>query len=548
MRSSAGWILLTVLFVLPHRAHGQCEPHWVHGVGDPGVNGHVFALCSFDDGSGPALYAGGVFTMAGDVVTRGIARWNGSTWSGVGGSGIDFSGIFAMTVWDDGNGPALYAAGYFNHISGVAALAIAKWNGTTWSKLGSGINGTVSCLIGHDDGSGPSLFAGGHFSVAGGVSASNVAKWNGTSWSNLSSGCDDRIYSAAIHDDGSGTALYFAGHVTNAGGESVMHVTKWDGANWSAVGEVGGLMGAGKGDHLHTLRVFNDNGIPRLHGGGFFLEADGNIVRNCTRWNGTEWLPMGPGFNDEPKASEVFDDRTGGGPQLISIGQFNASGITPMNYVAKWTGTSWAALGPGLNGAGQAGAVHDFGTGEGPALYIGGYFSAAAGHTANHVAQWNGAGHPTIVAQPDDAQVAAGTPVVFSVEAIGNPTLTYQWRRNGENLVDGGAVAGATTNALTISPATAGLAGSYDVVITNPCDDATSQIALLTVLPACPGDTFEDSFVDGLDVHEFVECVLTGQGCAGSDLDVDLLTADLDTEDDMAGFVVRLMEADTACP
>ncbi len=121
----------------------QCSPHWVQGVGDPGINGSVFALASFNDSSGPALYAGGFFSMAGTVATNGVARWNGTAWSGVGGSGLDFSGLSSLAVFDDGTGPARYAGGYLHHISGVTATCIAKWKRNTRSPVGTGFQAKV---------------------------------------------------------------------------------------------------------------------------------------------------------------------------------------------------------------------------------------------------------------------------------------------------------------------------------------------------------------------------------------------------------------------
>ena len=115
----------------------------------------------FDDGSGPALYAGGQFTTAGGVAANRIAKWNGSSWSPLGSGMNDGYGVsvIALTVFDDGSGPALYAGGYFTTAGGVAANYIAKWNGSSWSALGSGMNGGVVALTAFDDGSGPALYA-----------------------------------------------------------------------------------------------------------------------------------------------------------------------------------------------------------------------------------------------------------------------------------------------------------------------------------------------------------------------------------------------------
>jgi hypothetical protein len=62
------------------------------------------------------------------------------------------------------SGTTLYAGGYFTKAGGVAATNIAKWDGSSWSALGSGIDGQVGALAA--DGSGH-LFVGGWFSLAG---------------------------------------------------------------------------------------------------------------------------------------------------------------------------------------------------------------------------------------------------------------------------------------------------------------------------------------------------------------------------------------------
>jgi hypothetical protein len=79
----------------------------------------------------------------------------------------------------------------------------------------------------------------------------------------------------------------------------------------------------------------------------------------------------------------------------------------------------------------------------------------------------------------------AGTTANFSVTAAGQGTLTYQWRRNGSNLSNGGNISGADTANLSIANIqNAGNAGNYSVVVIGECNTATSGNALLTVQPA----------------------------------------------------------------
>jgi trimeric autotransporter adhesin len=176
-------------------------------------SGSVAALTVFDDGHGPALYAGGYFTFAGGVPVNQIAKWNGAQWSALG-AGTN-SAVFALAVFDDGAGPALYAGGYFSTAGGVDARGIAKWDGTQWSALGSGMGiGFVNALTVFDDGggTGPALYAAGEFTVAGGVAAYNIAKWDGAQWSALGSGMGGGgwVKALAVLDDGRGPALYAA--------------------------------------------------------------------------------------------------------------------------------------------------------------------------------------------------------------------------------------------------------------------------------------------------------------------------------------------------
>jgi hypothetical protein len=66
------------------------------------------------------------------VPAHGIALWNGSAWSPLG-SGADpgFQGgsrtAYALCVYDDGNGPCLYAGGHFTHVDGKPSSNFAKW-------------------------------------------------------------------------------------------------------------------------------------------------------------------------------------------------------------------------------------------------------------------------------------------------------------------------------------------------------------------------------------------------------------------------------------
>jgi hypothetical protein len=65
----------------------------------------------------------------------------------------------------DGN--TLYVGGDFTTIGNISANNVAKWDGSSWSALGSGVNGNVRALTILNG----EIYAGGTFTTAGGVSA-----------------------------------------------------------------------------------------------------------------------------------------------------------------------------------------------------------------------------------------------------------------------------------------------------------------------------------------------------------------------------------------
>jgi hypothetical protein len=76
--------------------------------------------------------------------------------------------VLALAV----SGSNLYAGGVFTTAGGSPATNIAKWNGSSWSALGSGMNNSVSTLAV----SGSELFAGGSFLTAGGKVSAYAAR------------------------------------------------------------------------------------------------------------------------------------------------------------------------------------------------------------------------------------------------------------------------------------------------------------------------------------------------------------------------------------
>ena len=164
--------------------------------------------------SGTNLYAGGYFTTAGGVPANNIAKWNGSAWSALGSGMSTATCRHALAV----SGTDLYAGGDFTTAGGVPANYIAKWNGSAWSALGSGMDGTAVYALAV---SGTDLYAGGYFTTAGGVAANHIAKWDGSAWSALGSGMDtaSALAVSATANPNSGDGGHGPSSVDVAGGD-----------------------------------------------------------------------------------------------------------------------------------------------------------------------------------------------------------------------------------------------------------------------------------------------------------------------------------------
>jgi hypothetical protein len=381
-----------------------CTPSWTNNSPSAQFNGSVAALTVFDDdGAGPhapALYVGGGFTSTGAVAANHIARLDNSLFSALG-TGVDDS-VAALAVFDvDGAGPqpaVLYVGGSFTNAGGAPASHVAIWNGTTWSAAGEGVNDIVLAITGFDeDGAGPNppvIFAGGAFTMTGATVINNIARWDGTSWTSVGSGLNGTIYALTVFDeDGSGPnppALYAGGFLQVPGAASATNIARWDGTAWT---EVDG----GVDNSVYALTIFDDDGagphVPALYASGIFTMAGGSDARGIARWNGTSWSALDGGLIDSVYALTVFDDDAGGphAPALYAAGHITTAGGAAVSNIARWNGTTWSALDVGVSHTVVSLTTFDAdSTGPNlPALYAGGSFIGPGGSMTGTISRWS---------------------------------------------------------------------------------------------------------------------------------------------------------------
>jgi len=346
-----------------------------------GFNDTVRTLTMFDDGSGPMLCVGGAFTNAGGVAAARVARWNGSQWVPM---ATDLNNaVQVLSVLDVGTGPALYMGGGFTTINGISDInRVARLEGGTWHPLGGGVGGnplatpSVIALEAFDSGTGPSLYAGGSFITADGLATKGIARWDGKSWSSVGSGLGNSgpvglspyVLTMMVHDNGAGPALYVGGGFTSAGGEPASNIAKWNGQTWAP-------LGAGLNGPVKAMTVFDDGTGPAVFAVGSFTGSGSTSLSRVAKWDGLAWEPLGSGLNNVANAMTVFDDGTG--PALYVGGDFTAAGGTPANRIARWDGSGWRPLGSGVNHTVWTLLGLDDGTAD--TLVIAGSFTTAGG-------------------------------------------------------------------------------------------------------------------------------------------------------------------------
>jgi hypothetical protein len=341
------------------RASEPCPFEWLPGEGLLGLNGTVYAVTTWDpDGAGPQpmlLVAGGNFTNR-------IARWNGSSWQPLG-TGMN-STVYALTVYDG----ELIAGGQFTNAGGVSANRIARWNGSTWQPLGTGIeDGPVNALAVYNG----ELIAGGEFSYAGGILTPYIARWNGSTWQPLG-GIDGPVFALTVYNG----EVIAGGFFTTAGGVSAKYIARWNGSTWQP-------LGTGFYRPVLALTVYNGE----LIAGGLNTVDNASVpIALILSWNGTNWRLLGPGVAGLPGSlfAFVFALTVYNG-ELITGGRFTHIGPVQgasANYIARWNGSSWQPLGTGMNNTVRALAVYN------NELIAGGEFAIAGDNVSPYWARW----------------------------------------------------------------------------------------------------------------------------------------------------------------
>lgn len=356
--------------------------------GITGVDGPVLSFAIFDDGSGPSLIAGGVFTTAGTESVNYIARWDGENWSALTGPdgvpGVN-GAVHAMVVFDNGNGPELYAGGEFTKAGSTDVEYVARWDGTQWEPVGS-LPDTVRSLGVHDIGPDRHLFVG-TFRPGGGIGfPGGIYQLDGNDWSLVGGGIDEfRFHVDSILS--SQGKLYIGGFFNQVGTAFSPMIAEWDGSKWSAVGALDST-----GRTIFGLAEYAPiNQPPTIFATGSDWTSIGGVSANrIAMWDGSNWnglVDADTGVNGIGSfGSRLHASSVTGELKMYAAGSFTTAGGKEINRIASWDGHRWSSLAGGLSD--HAIALVTFNDGSGPSLYVGGTFIEADEQTVNYIARW----------------------------------------------------------------------------------------------------------------------------------------------------------------
>lgn len=218
--------------------------------------------------------------------------------------------------------------------------------GSVWNDLvagGGGANQNVNFVQEHPNQNG--IVIAGDFTILEGVTCEGIAYYDGQTITAMGTSAPQ----GTIHDiEWYDNHLYVGGSFSNSGGANI---AIWDGSVWS-------YEQAYMGD-VYALEAMGT----KLYAGGNISHSGGALIENIIMKENGFWQGVGGGLDNV-----VWDliDYQG---TLHIAGEFQNSGITPLNYAAKWDGQAFSQVGTGIGNGLMTFAVNN------DTLYAAGYLN-----------------------------------------------------------------------------------------------------------------------------------------------------------------------------
>lgn len=365
----------------------------------------------FDNYRGPIFSHARASKIFPGELSSAIGSWGGLGSNGSGEGSLN-NWVFSVAV----SGSDVYVGGWFTDVNnnGVvlsAADYIVKWDGVNWSALGSNgagggsLNGFVNAI----EINGSNIYVGGSFTNVNNNglvlnSADYIARWDGVNWTalgNNGSGDGSIVCCDVMAIETSGNNVYVGGNFMNVNNINAADgIAKWDGANWSALGSDG--LGDGSiNSWVDAIAVIGSD----VYVGGPFDDVNNNgAVLNAAdfiaKWDGTNWSALGSNGAGDGSLNWWVNAIAASGSDIYVGGGFtdinnNGTILPAADRIAKWDGTNWSALGSNGAGNGSINSKVETVMVNGSDIYIGGWFwdvnnNGVSLAAADSLAKWDG--------------------------------------------------------------------------------------------------------------------------------------------------------------
>lgn len=234
--------------------------------------------------NGTDLYICGVFDSINNISCKGIAKWDGSVWQAVG-NNYDFTnsgmGIFDLCFYQGD----LFASGIFRDPNGNTCR-LARWDGFSWQFFTNEVRGSLAGIndmkVFNNE-----LYVAGRFFISDGNITNCIMKWNGSTWSNVGGGIDvdtnpfPTVKAMVVHNN----KLYCVGNFEKVGNTPALGLASWDNVNWCGYAtsfetSPGNFCGA------DCIEFHNDT----MYVAGGFKYVDGLFMPHIIKWIGGSYV------------------------------------------------------------------------------------------------------------------------------------------------------------------------------------------------------------------------------------------------------------------
>lgn len=232
---------------------------------------------------GNDIYMGYSYDISPSASSLNVAKWNGQFWTYFPEMIATSDGKYIGEIFLYNN--EVYVYGSFDSIAGInGSHYLVKFSGKKWTDVGGGVGGLIPPYFQYKIYNDKLYIA--NIRIAGNLSVNKIACWDGTGWSKLGSGQDGlngggNINQMTVYQN----QLIVAGSFSTAGGKTISNIASWDETDWYYLGVIGAQ---GVDKKVSSLQIVNGDLVVY----GSFNYAGGIYANSVASWNGISWKSL----------------------------------------------------------------------------------------------------------------------------------------------------------------------------------------------------------------------------------------------------------------